>query len=443
MTNLKIGESYTVSVKSRNSVGQSPSSAPLQVVFANAPDAPAAPSTVNEGDRVVIRFSAPANDNGANIEGYDVLINTHYDHQWDTTRDCDLKEVDSGFECSVPVDTLMARPFNLQPGDVVLVKVIAYNRIGESEESAEGGSAKIMTAPDAPTFVATSLVQNGDFLHVSFIVPSFNGGSPITGYKIFIKEAESEDYFEAQATQVSDGSFDVDAVLLKNDPFHLRDGSDVFAKVVAINQVGETESEPGHGAIYEIPCLTGVAPDAPVDLQESTTTGTSITFDWFDAKCTGGAEIRTHIVSYQEQGEQAEPDQIYAGEQNTYTIQFLKPATKYEIRIASQSALGRSPQSKALIVKTPAAVPSVIRDLKVSDRTDYTVSLEWSAPANNGAAIMLYSIHWERLNEDTQLYEIEDPVIVFDTEVTLTRAAHGVQPDSFYRFTVEAANMIG
>jgi hypothetical protein len=81
--------------------------------------------------------------------------------------------------------------------------------------------------------------------------------------------------------------------------------------------------------------LSGVAPDAPVDLQESISAGTSITFDWFDAKCGGGSEIRTHIISYQQQGEQAEPDQIYAGEQNTYTIQFLKPSTTYQIRIAA------------------------------------------------------------------------------------------------------------
>jgi hypothetical protein len=91
------------------------------------------------------------------------------------------------FSCSVPVETLMATPFSLQPGDSVLVKIVAFNEIGESDESAEGGSARIMTAPDAPSFVATSLIQNGDFVHVSFTVPSFNGGSPITGYKIKIK----------------------------------------------------------------------------------------------------------------------------------------------------------------------------------------------------------------------------------------------------------------
>ena len=105
--------------------------------------------------------------------------------------------------------------------------------------------------------------------------------------------------------------------------------------------------------------------------------------------------------------------------------------------------MGRSPQSLALIVTTPAAAPSKIFDLQVSDRTDYTISLEWSEPASNGSPIYAYGINWERLNEDTNLYEELDAVVVFDTEVTLTRASHGVVPDSLYRFQVSAANEVG
>jgi hypothetical protein len=151
-----------------NDIGKSEESAPLVVLFANKPGATAAPETTNVGDQVVISFTESADDNGADIDGYDVLINTHYDHEWISTSECVYQEdgVDSDrrqiFSCSVSVETLMARPFNLQQGDSVLVKVVAFNRIGKSDESTEGGSARVMTVPDAPTFVATSMVQNGD-----------------------------------------------------------------------------------------------------------------------------------------------------------------------------------------------------------------------------------------------------------------------------------------
>lgn len=79
----------------------------------------------------------------------------------------------------------------------------------------------------------------------------------------------------------------------------------------------------------------------------------------------------------------------------------------------------------------------------MSDRTDYTITLKWSEPASNGSPIYAYGIHWERLNEDTNLYVVEEPVTVFDNEITLNRASHGIRPDSFYRFSVEAANDIG
>jgi hypothetical protein len=79
----------------------------------------------------------------------------------------------------------------------------------------------------------------------------------------------------------------------------------------------------------------------------------------------------------------------------------------------------------------------------VADRTDYTITLKWSEPSSNGSPIYAYGINWERLDEDTNLYVVEEAVAVFDTEITLTRASHGIKSDSFYRFSVEAANTIG
>jgi hypothetical protein len=176
-------------------------------------------------------------------------------------------------------------------------------------------------------------------VHITFVKPSYDGGSVITGYKYFIKPDTSDTYREVEKfNQVTDHSVDIDALLLKNAPWVLRDGSEIFAKVVAVNAAGEAMSTAGSGGIYEIPCQDGVAPDSPVDLREMTITGRTITFSWRDPKCNGGSDIRNYVISYQKAGEQAMPDQVYAGKDMSYTIENVVPASTYEVKIAAQSS---------------------------------------------------------------------------------------------------------
>jgi len=55
-------------------------------------------------------------------------------------------------QCSIPITTLLASPFNLLVGDSVYASVIAINDIGPSPQSAVGNGAiiAISTVPDAP-----------------------------------------------------------------------------------------------------------------------------------------------------------------------------------------------------------------------------------------------------------------------------------------------------
>lgn len=235
-------------------------------------------------------------------------------------------------------------------GDKVKAKVVAINRIGASDESEESGEAKIMAAPAEPTLVATSLNAE-DNVHVSFIPPSTNGGSPISGYRVFIKTEVSDDYEEVESfIRASDSFVDISSLLIKNDPWHLREGTEVFAKVVAVNEVGEATSAPGGGAFFMIPCEINVAPDAPVDLLEQTVTARTITFTWSDPKCDGNLPIQSYFVHVERFGDQALPDDIYSDDVKEFTIENLKPASTYSISLSARTMNGRSPQSVALSV---------------------------------------------------------------------------------------------
>ena len=82
--------------------------------------------------------------------------------------------------------------------------------------------------------------------------------------------------------------------MLKAAPWVIRDGSDVLAKVSAVNSVGEARSESGNGATFIVPCEDNKAPDAPVDLEVNSAAARSITFTWTDPKCDGGSEIQAY-----------------------------------------------------------------------------------------------------------------------------------------------------
>jgi len=52
--------------------------------------------------------------------------------------------------CSIPLSILTASPFNLALGQIINVKIIAYNAYGYSSESTIGGGSVVIHVPDAP-----------------------------------------------------------------------------------------------------------------------------------------------------------------------------------------------------------------------------------------------------------------------------------------------------
>ena len=59
-------------------------------------------------------------------------------------------------QCTIPLSTLTAIPFNLKLGDSVNVKIIASNAYGDSVISAVENGAIIVLVPDAPLTLADS-----------------------------------------------------------------------------------------------------------------------------------------------------------------------------------------------------------------------------------------------------------------------------------------------
>jgi hypothetical protein len=81
----------------------------------------------------------------------------------------------------------MSEPFNLQIGEGIYAKVVAFNTIGESPESSEsnGATVFVVVEPDAPVNLQR---DNGatttSIAALKWSDGAYNGGDPIIDYRV-------------------------------------------------------------------------------------------------------------------------------------------------------------------------------------------------------------------------------------------------------------------
>jgi hypothetical protein len=143
--------------------------------------------------------------------------------------------------------------------------VQARNHVGYSLFSTPV-SILVAEEPAQPLAPVTSISES--YVAISWEWPN-NRGSPITAYKVVIRESDdftfTEDLIDCDGTNadiVLNRQCLVPISSLRTAPYSLSWGSEIFAKVSAINIYGSSlESPVGSGAVI----LT--KPDAPLNLQ--------------------------------------------------------------------------------------------------------------------------------------------------------------------------------
>jgi hypothetical protein len=174
-------------IAARNNFGLGSFSDALEVLAAQVPDKPDAPTTFFTQSAVELTWNLPF-EQGSPIQGYHVYIRSidplafsmelaHCDGAQEVIRD--------GRYCSIPTATLMSPPFSLQWGDEIWAKVIAYNEYGMSEESDAGNGATIYTYPDAPIDLREIVAsRTSSSTEIQWDDGASDGGSPIIDYRI-------------------------------------------------------------------------------------------------------------------------------------------------------------------------------------------------------------------------------------------------------------------
>jgi len=79
---------------------------------------------------------------------------------------------------------LIAEPFNLIWGSTIVVKITAFNSIGESEATFNGG-AKIYSVPDAPRYINSDpTYTNAQRIGITWSDGASTGGYQIIDYEV-------------------------------------------------------------------------------------------------------------------------------------------------------------------------------------------------------------------------------------------------------------------
>jgi subtilisin family serine protease len=207
ITGLTNGTTYSFTATATNAVGTGPPSASVTATPTSVPGAPTG-LTATRGDRQVsLNWTAPASNGGSPIQSYTATASP------------------GGATCSTA--SLSCTIAGLTNGTTYIFTVTATNAVGTGPASAPV-SATPASVPGAPTGVTASTSRSKG-IDLSWTAPASNGGSAITGYRIYRSTSSGTEVFFLAVGNVTSYR---DNSTSKNVRY--------YYKVTAVNAVGES-----------------------------------------------------------------------------------------------------------------------------------------------------------------------------------------------------------
>lgn len=189
VTGLTNGTTYTFRVVAMQGIVESEdsdeSNSVTLIAPATKPGAPTMLSATALFGAATVTFSLPASDGGSAITGYKVKV---YENGIEKPS---LEKISTETTPNIGNILIVTVP-NLTNGLPYTFKVVAINGIGDSEESAMSNPPIIPTMPIIPPPITTvpfaptgvTALAGDEQATVNFMAPMYNGGSPVTGYKV-------------------------------------------------------------------------------------------------------------------------------------------------------------------------------------------------------------------------------------------------------------------
>src|SRR5439155_375783 len=214
---LTNGKTYYYKVTAVNEVGEGPPSNEASATPVSGDTAPSPPRSLSAaaGDaRVALGWLAPSSDGGSPITNYKIYRGTS------SNGESLLITVGN---VSTYTDT------GVSNGVTYYYVVTAVNGIGDSGASGEASATPTAgpTAPDAPQGLHAS--PGSGTVDLTWSAPGFDGGSPITGYRLYRGTTSGSTTFLATVGGGNDSYADGG----------LTNGQAYYYRISAVNRVGE------------------------------------------------------------------------------------------------------------------------------------------------------------------------------------------------------------
>ena len=376
--------------------GQSQFASVLTVV--STPDAPGSVvATANSDGTATVSWTAPA-DNGSSITGYTV---TPFDVTTSTILSATLT---SG--TSIGID-------GLNPGDGYTFTVTATNGNGESPPSSASTPVTASTIPDAPTSVQARTHTDGK-VNVSWTAPADNG-SAITSYTV-------TPYDETTATPSTPTSSTSLSVLVSG----LTLGDSYTFTVTATNGNGEGASSSASSAV-----TPSTVPDSPIAVAATDNGDGTVSVSWTAPADNGSAITSYTVTPYDETT--ATPSTPTSSTSLSVLVSGLTLGDSYTFTVTATNGNGTGPASSASLPVTTISVPGAPTGIIANDNADgASITVWWTAPANNGSSITGYTV---------TPYDVTTSTTLSTTGSTgVSVSVGGLTLGDYYTFTVTATN---
>ena len=341
--------------------------------------------TAKPGDKsVTLSFSA--NDNGSPIIRWEFRA-----HDAAFADDCDNDKNDCWFTvpggptASSLTVTSLATGESLKNGTSYNFEVRAFNSRGAG--GADTASATPSTVPAAPTnlvlFTSETVTRNSQ-LRLQWTaftnedtdtVPRTDGGEAVTHFE-YQQKTGDQDY--APWTIIPGSGPGTAGYTVKG----LTNGTTYQFKIRAVNKNGS-------GAAAESkPLVPATVPGAPRGLKAAIG-DKAVTLSW-SSGLDGGSPITSWEFS-RDGGTSYAPIPGSNADTSSYTVGGLSNGTTYNFNVRAKNVVGSG--AAATVSTTPGNVPGKPTNLRAPSVTGDTITLTWSAPANNGdSAITGYKL---------------------------------------------------
>ncbi|EGT49285.1 hypothetical protein CAEBREN_29721 [Caenorhabditis brenneri] len=409
------GHEYKFRVKAVNRHGDSDPLEAREAIIAKDPfdraDKPGTPEIVDwDKDHADLKWTPPADDGGAPIEGYLVEMRTP-SGDW-----VPAVKVGAG-ELTATVD-------GLKPGQTYQFRVKALNKAGESTPS---DPSRTMIAK--PRHLAPKI--NRDM----FIAQRIKAGQTLNfDVNVEGEPAPKIEWFLNGSPLPSGGKTHIDNNTDNNTKLTTKDTARADSgkyKIVATNESGKDEHEVDVN-ILDIPG----APEGP--LRHKDITKESVVLKWDEPLDDGGSPITNYIVEKQEDGGRWVP----CGETSDTSLKVnkLSEGHEYKFRVKAVNRQGTSApltSDHAIVAKNPFDEPDAPTDVTPVDWDKDHVDLEWKPPANDGGApIDAYIVEKkDKFGDWVECARVDGK--------TTKATADNLTPGETYQFRVKAVNKAG